>query len=1031
VPSIAASIPGFSSTFASTSCVLNFPATSLSAAYSVTAPLSNGLYTTKASLSRRAAAEDLGGPSQEPRRGRYAGAVNAHNHDLVVQAHQPKELTQLHLRLGHAGLPTLQKLVRERHVRCSADLRRAILAATSLHCGPCAQAKATRRPFPRRRGDGAEGAPPPPAPGRWSIDLAGPFKRSRGGSSYVSTLLHEPSGRCFPGFHASKSSPALAAHMDRTVPRAEYEVADEMAVLMSDQGSEWQGEFHAWCVKNGVIRRTTAPGSSEQNSRCERKIRTLRENCTANILSSGIPIDLWPEAWMYTCHTIDHLPQAGQGYGGQAPLTISRGARPSLARTMPFGCAAYAHTPPAMRRKADFSGRARLCVFLGYDSLTKDSYRLLHLASGRVIGSRSVTFLPNEFPLKESGTAEVSPSQRSADADPLAADQGPAAERRHSERAREQRQLFDASALEAARFYEDRARVGEQEAAGGVERPPAAQANATLASTADARTAAGSSQRADPPMTIAEALVHPDRELWLDAMQEEYEALVRNGTWEQAGVPPGKTVIPMKALQKEKLDKSGELARRKSRFVALGCRQKFGVDYFESFAPTLRWASFRTLIPFCLSRRWAVHQMDVSNAFLVPAIESEVYVTLPRGSSHFTGVPDSTTYRLKKCLYGLVGSPRAWAKHIKTTLRSIGFVCAEADPCLFLRGPQGGPVEAIIAVYCDDCVVAAPPAAIKSLKEELLAKYKMTDDGPLSWFLGVAVDYDLVAGTATLSQEAFARSIVARCDKLECRTVSTPMDATPPPPTHLNEEERHFMDTTGKSYASLVGALLYLSGCTRPDITYAVHHLARFMTSAGRAQWTALQRLLRYISGTADVALCYVAEEEKDARSHIRCEIFADADHAGDLATRRSTTAWVTMTNGTATNWDSKLQRTVALSSCEAELMSLASAVQEAMWSMRLLRDLYPERQIDPIQIWEDNQGTIALAKDRRYSKRTKHMDVRYFFVQEQIEGGNVRVDYKATTDQIADLLTKPLGRSLYLRLRDELGLRRKDLSRK
>jgi hypothetical protein len=163
-----------------------------------------------------------------------------------------------------------------------------------------------------------------------------------------------------------------------------------MAVLMSDQGSEWQGEFHAWCVKNGVIRRTTTPGSSEQNSRCERKIRALRENCTANIFSSGIPIDLWPEAWMYTCHTIDHLPQAGQGYGGQAPLTISRGARPSLARTMPFGCAAYEPTPPAMRRKADFSGRARLCVFLGYDSLTKDSYRLLHLAICSICSACSI-----------------------------------------------------------------------------------------------------------------------------------------------------------------------------------------------------------------------------------------------------------------------------------------------------------------------------------------------------------------------------------------------------------------------------------------------------------------------------------------------------------------------------------------------------------------------------------------------------------------------------------------------------------------
>lgn len=203
---------------------------------------------------------------------------------------------------------------------------------------------------------------------------------------------------------------------------------------------------------------------------------------------------------------------------------------------------------------------------------------------------------------------------------------------------------------------------------------------------------------------------------------------------------------------------------------------------------------------------------------------------------------------------------------------------------------------------------------------------------------------------------------------------------------------------------SLVGSLVYAAMVTRLDIAHRIQVLGRHLQASGQEHWTAAKRVLRYLKGTRELGIVYGANGARDIELYGYC----DADWAGDIETRRSTTGYVFMLGGGSISWASKLQPTVALSSTEAEYMAACAAVQEAIYMRRLLGDLKCE-QVQPTIIWEDNQGCIAMSKNPIHHKRTKHIDIRYHFTREKVESGEIDLKYVSTEHQLADLLTKPL----------------------
>jgi hypothetical protein len=282
-------------------------------------------------------------------------------------------------------------------------------------------------------------------------------------------------------------------------------------------------------------------------------------------------------------------------------------------------------------------------------------------------------------------------------------------------------------------------------------------------------------------------------------------------------------------------------------------------------------------------------------------------------------------------------------------LNELGFIQSSGDPCLYISS-EGG--NLILAVYVDDIVIAGKSiAAITKVKQLIANRYEVRDLGEMKYFLGIEIRQDINAGKIWLGQPAYTEQVLKKFSMENCKSIDNP-SATSIKLTKSPEKETFDTDL----YRSAVGSLLYLSTKTRPDITYAVSNVAKFCDAPNVQHWNAVKRIFRYLRGTTQYGLLY---------NRASCSIltgFSDADFAGDIADRKSTSGYNFQLSGAAVSWRSKKQTCVSLSTMEAEYTALAHATQEAVWLRRLLSDL-GHRCETPTVINEDNQSAIALAK--------------------------------------------------------------------
>ncbi|OWY94987.1 polyprotein [Phytophthora megakarya] len=214
--------------------------------------------------------------------------------------------------------------------------------------------------------------------------------------------------------------------------------------------------------------------------------------------------------------------------------------------------------------------------------------------------------------------------------------------------------------------------------------------------------------------------------------------------------------------------------------------------------------------------------------------------------------------------------------------------------------------------------------------------------------------------------------------------------------------------------------LLYITTCTRPDITYVVTQLSRFLENPGLKHWRAAIRVLRYLKTTRKHGIVY-----KKQKNGLKLEAFTNADWGNNIDDRRSVSEIMVMIGNAPVFFKSKFQRMVALSSAEAEYMALTLCVQEVLWLRVMLKDM-GIKQKEATQIWEDNQGAIALVKNAAYNSRTKHVDIKHHFTRENVKRGTIKVDYVNTKHQFADLLTKALGTKTLKFLSNASGIKMK-----
>ena len=504
------------------------------------------------------------------------------------------------------------------------------------------------------------------------------------------------------------------------------------------------------------------------------------------------------------------------------------------------------------------------------------------------------------------------------------------------------------------------------------------------------------------PKSIEEALSSPE---WYRAMKAEYDSLQKNEVWDIVEMPEGKNLVTGKWHFALKRNSKGEIIRHKARYVARGFKQKRGVDYDQTYSPTVKMVTLRVLLSSAVQNEMKLKQLDIKTAYLNAGIEEEIFVDQPPGFVQKNANGKSYVCRLKKSLYGLKQSGRNWFNTLRDFLLSIQFKPSKSDPCLFLRERNGH--KDFVASWVDDLVYCSDDINFyEKFEKALSTKFLISEVDDLNWFLGMQIRHE--KGRLEISQENYIEKLLENFGMKDAKGLFTPVAekqqiSRSDCPDEGSQEQKEMKNC---NFRGMIGCLNYLANTTRPDITFAVRALSRYVQNPGRKHWLQGKHILRYLKATKCRKLTY-----RKSKTLVLTG-FSDADWAGKLDDRRSTSGFCFFSNSEsgAISWSSKLQTTVATSTAEAETMSLFAASQE----LEFLRGLANEIGIDtekPTKVHVDNQACIAITKNTVNSQKVKHFAIKLSFIQEKIEMQHLDVEFGPTSEMIADLLTKPLAK--------------------
>ena len=514
--------------------------------------------------------------------------------------------------------------------------------------------------------------------------------------------------------------------------------------------------------------------------------------------------------------------------------------------------------------------------------------------------------------------------------------------------------------------------------------------------------------------TYEEACKRSDWPKWKEAIQKELDSLKKTGTWELVERPPNANIVNSRWVLRIKKNAVGEVEKYKACLVAKGFTQIYGIDYYETYAPVAKLASFHLLLAIAARNGWPVDTFDFDSAYLNSPLGKEEVIYLEQPVGHETKDRKHWVWKLLKTLYGLKQGARNWYDALCKALAELGFERTEADHGVFFK--YVGKDIVILAVHVDDCMVTGSSTIlVNKFKEEMNGKYKLTDLGPANWLLGIKISRDLTNKTISLSQHAYIEAIITRFNFDDLKPSSIPIDPSVPlsksqSPSKLEDVAR----MKNVPYREAVGSLMYAAMGTQPDIVFATSTVAQFSDNPGWIHWEAVKQIFCYLLGTKRLELTYGG----DQRGLVG---YVDADGASQEH-RRAISGYVFMVDGGAVSWSSKKQELVTLSTTEAEYVAATHAAKEAVWLRRLLMDLF--HSIDtPTTLFSDSKSAIALAQDGHYHAHTKHIDIRYHFIHYIIEAGTIKLVYCPTNDMTADTLTKALPSVKAKHFANALGL--------
>jgi hypothetical protein len=872
-------------------------------------------------------------------------------------------------------------------------------------------------------------------------DIKGPISQAYDGSRYFVTFLDAVTKESEVYFMKYKSEVPTCfrqykAHKERR--------GHKILRLHSDGGGEYGSHaFQLDLANDGIEFTFSMPYSQQQNGAAERLNQTLYDRAFPSMLwcHHALPLSFWPESIRHNNWLRNRLPVKSletDSYEARTPYMLATGrpnSGPEYSRV--FGCDVW-YRPGSQKKFKTFQDEKGIPGhFLGFDS--KHIIRIRDKQSGKLVRAAVVHFQESQSTAladtdgyrtkrrrveEESGSDTEDKDDQSLRCIVWEGDQSQSPVPPHRQSRRYQRRLGKeyARTRRQEQSLTPLRRSKRLVESGGPHMPrryqqPDLRAHLAIPFLSGAAKNAKDSLFAmlskmvatEPyePTSWKEANTREDAEQWKLACKDEIDSLLQNKTWKLVQPPATHKILEGKWVYKYKRGADGSILRRKARWVVKGYEQTSGVDYNETFASVVKPMSYKALFAMAAALDFDIEQMDVKTAFLYGNVDEEIYVEQPEGFS------DGTTRvcRLSKALYGLKQSPRIWYQTLSTFLIESGYTPLNSDQSVFVRGNN------YIAVYVDDLLLLGPnKAEIQRVKDILTIRFSMTDLGPIAFYLGIEVRRDRQNRRLKLSQRSYIEQGIKAHGLWDCAPQLTPMGTT----RLVSAEGGYVASTEFKArYQSAVGTLMYTMLGTRPDIAFAVSVVSRFSSNPDEHHWKAVKRIFSYLRGSIDLNLVYEGDLS-DLVGH------ADANWAGDIDTRRSTTGFVFNLGSGAISWSSKRQPTVSLSTCEAEYQAQTAAAKEAVWLRSLLHELLTPENESPYAtiIYADNQGAIALAKDPKYHARTKHIDIQHHWIREKIAGGDIKLEYVHTSRQIADGLTKPLPKDAFYAFRKALGVR-------
>jgi hypothetical protein len=954
--------------------------------------------------------------------------------ELSIKSEDIQAVAQLHAKFGHVGRTVLKATLELHKVKVK---QKAFEEFFKKGCMVCAEAKKGRAPIGHSTAHNTVVATRPLE--IFSADLIGPFsfinegetKRyslpSLSGESYCLTVIDQYSHYAF--IEPIKRKKDATEKLKLIIEQAQNQSKEKLARLHTDQGGEFVNKpLDKYLDEHGIKHTLTPADTGELNGMIERFHRKLHDMTRAILFYAKAPLELWSYAYQYAVFIHNRVVSSINKEQIPAKLMFPTYEFP-ITNIHTFGCDCMVHVP--LKKRGKLQHQSELAIFLGYSpDIVTAGVVLACRKELTLLESRITLFKDESFTAVQSRAEEI--KQMAQDKYVKIHQTNPEeweVEKITNERMRRRKREFlvywkdyanptwepednlDNCTKVLAEYRLAKQRIEDEKAyVYNIEITDEGGINPVLVKSA---------LKYECPKTYQEAVhVHVDREKWKEAIEKELDSMRKQAVFEESILPNGRSAIPMRYVFTVKHNDQNQIVKWKARLVVKGFKQKYGIDFDLVFSPTVGAVSIKLLLSLVAAMDYELKQLDFTTAFLNASLKETIYVQIPEGWT--VDNKNVNCLRLNRALYGLKQAPREWWLELSTFLSSIGYVSTALDHCFYMK--IVGSDKIFMTIFVDDTLVAYP----KELESMWLAdldaikgRYEVTGGDDCRWIFNMIIERDRKNRTITMCQKTYIEKI------LENQGITSLPKDTPywlnqfhEAPTNYSKTAVRLNETEHAKYRTMIGELLYASTLTRLDISFVVGQLARQLAEPWNYHLDAVEKVYRYLLGTKSKKLV-LGHSNINRIEDFKVEIYTDSDWAHKADDRKSIGGYILMINDSPISWMSKKQSTIAMSSTEAEYYSITEGVKEALFIRQCFNHYLGTNIVVKMKV--DNTGSIEMAQHKTNHQRTKHIDIRHFFVWDHFNAGHIDFEYIPTAEQLADIMTKNCKKPIFLKLRDRL----------